>query len=388
MSFFGQNAVTSTNNSTTTPLSGSATYTGTGELNGRSQVLVYCIADTAGTLYLQWSNDNVTYYDFPVNGIPVSANIPKYYPAVKGNRYCRVKYINGTSAQSSFNLSTYYTDESVPSVSPLNQAINLTDPSLIVRPTLPWLDTARGLLSGVEPILKFGRNTAVGTSFVPLTLGGVYRTPQSGSATTVRIKSGGNANDTAAGSGAREVTIEGLDENFAAASEVIATAGTSASSSTTTTFTRIYRAYVSKSGTYATASAGSHSGDIVIENTAGTEDWLTIDSSDFPKSQSEVGAYSVPAGKTAYVFLKNITLDTSKTSDIVFFTRENIDETSAPYSSMRAKSVLVGLESNSYLTNVDVPYVVTGPADFGFLGKVSSTTSPLAVEFEMFVIDE
>ena len=45
---------------------------------------------------------------------------------------------------------------------------------------------------------KFGDNTAVGTSYVPITGNGIYRTPQVSGATTLRVKAGGDANDTAA----------------------------------------------------------------------------------------------------------------------------------------------------------------------------------------------
>jgi len=112
----------------------------------------------------------------------------------------------------------------------------------------------------------FGRNDSGGTSFVPIALGGVYQMPQVAGATTLRIKAGGNANDTAAGTGAREVTVVVLDETGAQITETIATAGASASAATTVTAMRLLEAFVSKSGTYATGSVGSHADDIVIEN--------------------------------------------------------------------------------------------------------------------------
>ena len=58
---------------------------------------------------------------------------------------------------------------------------------------------------------QFGRNVACGTSYTPVSDIGVYRTPQVGSATALRIKAGGNAADTAAGAGARSVRLTGID---------------------------------------------------------------------------------------------------------------------------------------------------------------------------------
>jgi hypothetical protein len=226
---------------------------------------------------------------------------------------------------------------------------------------------------------------------VPVANGGVYQTPQAASATTLRIKSGGNANDTAAGSGAREITLQGLDENFEVVTETLATAGASASSATSATFTRLYRAYVSGSGTYGSAAAGSHSDDIVIENGAGGTDWATIDATDFPKSQTEIGAYSVAAGATGYVKLRNLSIDSGKTVDVIFFSRTNIDQTSAPYDAMRAQSVVSGVSGGSIETfgSVDIPFgPYVGPTDIGFLAKVSTGTANVSVEFEIFIVSE
>ena len=377
------------NNSTDT-LSGGATFTGTAEQNNFPDVMVSCFSDTAGTLYFDFSVDGTNWRTFPSSGFSVSAGIHEFHTAVKGPRYFRVRFVNGASAQSTFQLYTYFGSFRQPNA-PLNQPLGLDADALLVRPTFPWLDISRGLTTGLTDTKKFGRNTAVGTSFVPICLGGIYQTPQAASATTLRIKAGGNANDTAAGSGAREITLIGLDENWNEVSETIATAGASASSATTATFTRLYRAYVSQSGTYATASAGSHSADIVIENGAGGTDWATITSTGFPVSQSEIGAYTVPTGYTGYAFLNSVTIDTGKTSDLIFFQRAGCDDTAAPYQAMRAQSVLTGLQNDGLpvLGGRQVPLgPFTGPCDLGFMGKVSTGTGSIAVEFEIFLVQE
>ena len=383
--------IESTSNNSTTPLSGGATFTGTGEQNSAPDVMVSCKADAAGTLYFDFSVDGTNWETFPSNGFVVTSGIHEFHTAVKGPRYFRVRLVNGAAAQTSLRLYTYFGTFRQPSA-PLNQPLGLDSDAILVRPTFPWLDISRGLQSGIYSVSKFGRNDAVGTSFVPIAIGGVYQTPQSGSATTLRIKAGGNANDTAAGTGAREVTLEGLDETFTQVTETLATAGASASSATTTTFTRIFRAYVSKSGTYATASAGSHSASITIENGAGGTDWLTIDSTvGFPVGQSEVGAYSVCSTKTAYIKLRQVTADTGKRFDLIFFHRGNIDETAAPYTAMRAKSVIVGLDGGvlGQYSDFEVPLgPFSGPCDLGFMGKVNTGTGEISVEFEIIEVSE
>lgn len=375
----------------TTTLAGAGTYTSDAMLSKRDGIAFQCFSDVAGTVFLDLSIDGTNWDStFPVNGFAVAAGVPEVHTARVFGRYFRVRYVNGAAAQSVFRLGVYESNTGQLSA-PLNQSYDLDSDSILVRSSFPWLDAARQLITGLTTVKKFGRNPSVGTSYVPVCLGGFYRTPQSGSATTLRIKAGGNANDTAAGTGAREVTIIGTDENFNEVSEAVATAGASASASTTTTFTRIYRAFVSSSGTYATQASGSHSGNIVIENTAGTEDWGTVGATNFPKSQSEIGAYTVPAGKTAYVKLRDLSIDSGKTIDLVFFSRENADETAAPYTAMRAQSVVSGVSGGSIETFgvADVPFgPYAGPTDIGFMAKVSTGTASVSVEFEIILLDE
>lgn len=388
MSYTPNAPVVSTLNSTTTPLSGGATFTGTWERAPRSMVLVQVKADSNATLYFDFSVDGVNADStFPVGGTDIYSGIPSVQPAAVGGRYFRVRVVNGASAQTYMRLETSYS-EFTNFYAPLDQPYNHHAPSILTRQSWTWLDVARSLAQDLKSVKKFGRNPSVGTSYVPISLGGVYRTPQGGSATTLRIKAGGNANDTAAGSGAREVTIIGTDENFLEVSEAVATAGATASSSTTTTFTRVYRAYVSSSGAYASATAGSHAGDIVIENTAGTEDWATIDATSFPKGQTEIAAFTVPAGATGYVKLRNISIDSGKTVDMVFFQRGNCDETAAPYTAMRTQSVVSGVSGGSIevFGDTDVPFgPYVGPTDIGFMGKVSTGTASVSCEFEIFI---
>ena len=272
-----------------------------------------------------------------------------------------------------------------------NTAVAADAKTVLVRTSNQNLDIARGLQTGHTVIKKFGRATAVGTSFVPVCRLNTYNTPLAASATTLRIKAGGDANDTAAGSGAREVTLVGLDESWNEVSEAVATAGASASSATTTTFTRLYRAYVSSSGTYATSAAGSHAATITIENGAGGTDWTEIDGDDFPLSQTEIGAYSVPTGYTAYVYLDDVVIETNgKTADVIFFWRDASDDTGVPYSAMRVQNSLYGLTPGIHdLSGRNIPYgPYTGPCDIGFMAKIDTGTGGVSAEFEIHLFNE
>ena len=74
-----------------------------------------------------------------------------------------------------------------------------------------WINITRGLIDEYEEIHKFGTSDAVGTTFVPIARGNVYQTPTTAQALEVVST---DANDTAAGTGARTVTVIGLDSTW------------------------------------------------------------------------------------------------------------------------------------------------------------------------------
>jgi len=255
-----------------------------------------------------------------------------------------------------------------------------------------WL-TARGFTNyRIEH--KFGRDENVDTTFKPICIGGVWPTPTISNATPLRIKAGGNANDTAAGSGAREVTVIYLDTSLNKQEEQLATAGTSASSYTSGNVFRLIRAYVSASGTYASASSGfSHSASITLESSS--EDWGTIDATNIARGQTQIGCYAVPAtdndGRTvkeAYVLGYVISADSNKQVDFIMYQRANAHtETSAPYTAartIREHDVASGIS----FIEAEVPIGPFSPGtDLGWMAKAASSASAI-VDFEILLVLE
>lgn len=170
-------------NSTITALSASATFTGTGEQNSLPDVMVSCYSDTAGTLYFDFSVDNTNWRTFPTAGFTVSAGIHEFHTAVKGPRYFRVRYVDGGTGNTTFQLYTYYGWFAKAPNAPLNQTIADDADAQIVKSVIsgvgdttvkvtdhralqvtlpPESKTAFGELSTVEPTpiiqLKFAYN--------------------------------------------------------------------------------------------------------------------------------------------------------------------------------------------------------------------------------------
>lgn len=234
----------------------------------------------------------------------------------------------------------------------------------------------------IEFVRKFGRNAAVSTSFVPICTGGVYQMPQVSGATALRIKAG-NANDTADGTGARKVMIIGLDATGAEVSEELTTAGASAGANSVNSYIRLYRAYVTESGTYATTAAGSHAANVVIENAAGTADWMTLVVTNYPRSQSLVGFFTIPLGYTGTMEEITFSVDSAKTADIMLVKRENILDAAAPYSAMRDQQEFTGVIGIHTLSPSKRIGTYPELTDVGFMAKVPLTAADVSVEFMM-----
>lgn len=244
------------------------------------------------------------------------------------------------------------------------------------------LDIARGLAPGCVSSFRFGRNTAIGSVYTPVTRSGFYRTPQATAAVALRVKAGGNVNDTALGSGAREVTLVGLNASGNVITESLVTAGASASETTSQTFIRLTKAFISKSGTYATQTAGTQAGTITIENAAGGEDWAMISDGSLGKAVSEMAVYTTPRNTAAAIFNVTVSSDSDKKANIVMFKRENILETAAPYSPM---SLVVEYPQSSGLVDMpfDPPLYFPPLCDFGFLASVAASTVDVSIGFDM-----
>ena len=256
---------------------------------------------------------------------------------------------------------------------------------------MPEFMSRQGHIPGISVNNRFGRNDDIGSIFQPVTMGGVYRTPQVSGATKLRIKAGGDAADTAAGTGARVILLSGLDATGLQITEQIVTAGASASLETTNTFFRLLSASVLESGTYGTVSpiVSSHAASIIIENSAGTEDWLTIDDTEgLGRALSEVGCFTVPLGKVGFIPSILVSVDSTKVADVLLFSRQNAIQESPPYSSV---TMLGELSSISGAETV-LPWAPFGPfpplTDIGILAKISVGSAELDVHFEVILIDE
>ena len=157
------------------------------------------------------------------------------------------------------------------------------------------LQVSRGQITGHRSVVVFGYNPDVDTSRVtvwPYT--GILPLP----AAALQMKvSSSDANDTAAGTGARTVFVAGLDANYNEISEIVTLNGQTAVL-TTQSFLHINNAYVATAGSGLSAAGDIYFGDGVV--TAGVPATV-YDLIKFDYNQRITGSYTIPAGYTGYV---------------------------------------------------------------------------------------
>ena len=245
-----------------------------------------------------------------------------------------------------------------------------------------YLSVKLGLVPGFSIVEKFGSGD-ISTTIAPITTSLTYQTPIA--ATALEIVSS-SANDTAAGTGAQEITVIGLDSSWVEVTQTKEFNGTTAVP-LDNDLIRLYRAYVSRSGTYATQSSGSHVGTLTIRGAGAGSTWATIGVTPFPFGQTQIGCYTIPTGKTGYVLTKNVFAEGSKTADVYFFQRPHADDVTTPFTgAMRVVEREVGV-SGGYSADINAKGPFVGPCDIGFMGVVASGTDIMSVEFEVILVD-
>lgn len=243
------------------------------------------------------------------------------------------------------------------------------------------IEVQSGNIARYSMLHKFGRNDNIpsgGWALIsPSSPSGAF--PASG--VSVRVKASGNAADTDGGAGAREITVIGLDTNLMEVSETIVTSGINVSLSTTTSFWRVYRAFVSAVGAYTSANTGN----IVIEDSDGINDMLTINADE---GQTQHGAYSVPIGKTGYLMSVDIDTDGIKAADFRLFVRENLTNTEAPMSPKRLVLYWDGVLGQTTYRPRSPNLILPALTDIWIEARGSGANTEVSIDFEILLIDD
>jgi len=160
---------------------------------------------------------------------------------------------------------------------------------------------SRGHAEGYRLLYKFGYNPDVnGAEETVWAEGGNY--PWLDNAVTMFVSSS-SANDTSGGTGANTILIQGLDEDYNEIEETVVLNGQT-QVATQLSYLRVYRSYVTLAG-----SDGTSGGTISIASSGATGGVPngTVYASLALGNQTQIAAYTVPAGYTLYVDEINFT---------------------------------------------------------------------------------
>ena len=238
------------------------------------------------------------------------------------------------------------------------------------------LAIARGHTPGYRALYKFGYNPDVnGDEETVWSQGGNY--PWIDSAVTMFVSSS-SANDTNGGTGANTILIQGLDGDYNEIEETVALNGQT-QVATQLSYLRVYRAFVTLAG-----SSGTAGGTIYIGSSgasAGVPNGTVYANLGFG-NQTQIAAYTVPAGYTLYLDDINFTAGLSQSQKIA-----TCSFVSRAFGSnvFRTRFINV-LQSNQLITKFEYPQPFTEKTDLECRVFTNTSNNAIGASFQGVLI--
>jgi len=168
------------------------------------------------------------------------------------------------------------------------------------------LQVARRQIAWHYTVHKFGFNSDIDDALETVwAQGGLYS--YLAAATQLSVSSS-SANDTSAGTGARTVTLSGLDANYAEISETVTLNGQTAVT-TTNSYLRIFRMVVNSAGSGGQNAGVIYAGTGTVTAGVPANKYATIVIGD---NQTLMAIWTVPANHTAYLLQTDVTVATTQ----------------------------------------------------------------------------
>lgn len=222
------------------------------------------------------------------------------------------------------------------------------------------LQVARGQIDGHSTVNIYGYQPTIGTTSIPVWENATaYTYPVS--AITMYIS--GTAGDTA------QITVVGLDANYAVISEVVTMNGATPVA-TTKQYFRINSMFVS------VGSATNPAGIVYLKNQAGTVTYAQINAG---VGRTQAAIYTVPAGYTYY--LQRVNIYTSLNgNDYVTYTNKTISPAGVVQLTQQAPFAI------SYEALRVMPRPFAEKTDIQLMAKVQTGTGAVAISQEGYLI--
>jgi len=238
------------------------------------------------------------------------------------------------------------------------------------------VDISEGRVLKTSYIHKFGRNPSIGGA--PETVwmnGGIYTYLTSPS--TVYVSSD-NGNDAAGGTGARTVTVQGLDVNYNSVEETLTVGG----SVSTVEFLRVFRAFVVEAG-----SVGTNIGNVLVSTGAGGGGTVLADigtigtGSTFGLGQTQLSLYTIPANCTGYLTTWNVGIGAYNSSATVSLYTRVYDNGNLGFRTRDIMDVPGGYHTRNY----DIPIHIPAKTDIE-VRAIASTGTTVSASFDLITV--
>jgi len=238
------------------------------------------------------------------------------------------------------------------------------------------INISAGAVDGTSYIEKFGMNADVDSNKETIwDGGGIYS--YISTAETVAVTSTAGA-DSAVGTGARTVEIQGLDADYNVVLETLTVGG----STSTTEFIRIFRAKVVTAG-----SNGINEGTISItsSDTSTVLAQIGVDgtgSNAAGRGQTFMALYTVPAGKTAYLTQWTVGAGKQNTDAVAFILSRPFDGNGA----WNSKDIIT-VSATTYAKDYKIPLQFTEKTDIEVRAYSTTNNSLVSSTFNLILID-
>ena len=234
------------------------------------------------------------------------------------------------------------------------------------------LQVARGQVDGHKALFKFGINGDVGTSVETVwAQGGTYAYPAS--ATVMKISSS-SADDAAAGTGARTISIAGLDANYNEISETVILDGQTAVN-TVNSYLRISRMFVVTAGSGATAAGTIYAGTGTVTSGVPATVYGMIA---IGANQTQMAFWTVPAGYTLY--LTGLFYTSGNTNANAWTNFQLIQRQLGGVFRQQSSSRVPG--NGDFVVDLHTPLAFTEKTDIEVRAVASTSPSNVSAEFE------
>lgn len=235
------------------------------------------------------------------------------------------------------------------------------------------IQVSNGDIEGVSYIEKFGYQDDVPNGDIATVWDSTGLYDYLDTATTVTVTSN-DPDDNPTGSGARQVEIQGLDQDYSLALETVDLGATS-----TTTFIRVFRVRVCVSG-------GTNPNQGVITVAGGGKTLAQIgklaNNAD-GHGQTNMCVYTVPAGKTAYLTQWTVSSGKSNADTVA---KLMVRDTLHPDDGAWNAKDITEIQANSFIKDYKVPMKITEKSDIE-VRAFSNTGSSCSSTFNLILID-